>query len=71
MIVQQLRKRGNSYMLTVPKDEVDRRGWKPGQYLGFEPVEMEIRPKMRQGVQDAFDATWDEDECAMRYLAER
>jgi antitoxin component of MazEF toxin-antitoxin module len=73
MIVQQLRKHGNSYALTVPKEEVDRRGWQEGQHLGFDPVEVEIeiRTKMRPQVQEAFDATWDEDEAAMRYLADR
>jgi antitoxin component of MazEF toxin-antitoxin module len=71
MIVQQLRKRGNSYTLTVPKEEVERRGWQVGQYLGFEPVEIELRPKMRRQIAKAFDATWDDDEPAMRYLAGR
>jgi hypothetical protein len=71
MIVQQLRKRGSSYTLTVPKEEVERRGWQVGQYLGFEPVEMELRPKMRPEVREALDATWAEDEESMRYLATR
>ena len=73
MIVQQLRKRGNSYMLTVPKEVVERRGWQEGQYPGFDPIEVEIeyRTKMRPHIREAFDATWDEDEAAMRYLADR
>jgi hypothetical protein len=73
MIVQQLRKRGNSYTLTVPKDEVERRGWVEGQRLGFTPIEIEIeyRTKMRPEVREAFDATWGEDEASMRYLADR
>ena len=73
MIVQTLRKHGNSFVLTVPKDEVDRRGWQEGQRLGFDPVEVEVeyRTKMRPQIREAFDATWDEDEAAMRYLADR
>lgn len=73
MIVQQLRKRGNSYTLTVPKEIVDSRGWQEGQYLGFDPIEVEIeyRMKMRPQIREAFDATWDEDEAALRYLADR
>lgn len=74
MIVQQLRKRGNSYSLTVPKDVVERRGWKEGQRLGFDPVEVEveIRTKMRPEIRAAFDATWSEsEEAAMRYLRDR
>ena len=27
MITQQLRKVGNSFVVTVPKEEVERRGW--------------------------------------------
>ena len=33
MIAQQLRKVGNSYVVTIPKDEVERRGWQEGQLL--------------------------------------
>jgi hypothetical protein len=34
-------------------------------------VEIEYRTKMRPHIREAFDATWDEDEAAMRYLADR
>jgi hypothetical protein len=72
MIVQRLRKRGNSYSLTVPKEEVERRGWVEGQWLGFMPVEVDIHPRMRPEVQEAFDRTWDDEtESALRYLKDR
>lgn len=72
MIVQRLRKRGNSYSLTVPKELVERRGWVEGQRLGFMPVEVDIRPRMRPEVKEAFDATWTEEtEAALRYLKDR
>ena len=36
MITQQLRKVGNSYVVTVPKEEVERRGWHEGQLLALQ-----------------------------------
>jgi antitoxin component of MazEF toxin-antitoxin module len=73
MIVQTLRKRGNSYTLTIPKEFVEKQGWKVGQQLCFEltPLEELARPKVRQSVRQAFEAGWDDSEPAMRYLADR
>ena len=36
VITQQLRKVGNSYVVTVPKEEVERRGWHEGQLLALQ-----------------------------------
>ena len=44
MITQQLRKVGNSYVVTVPKDEVERRGWQEGQLLALQLTALEVRP---------------------------
>jgi len=71
MFIQQLRKSGNSYVVTIPKDEVDRRDWKEGQLLGVELTEMETRPLLRPELQERFDELWDQMEPALRYLADR
>ena len=71
MIVQQLRRAGNSYVVTVPKEEVERRGWQDGQLLAVELTEMELRPALRPEVREILDERWDRNEAALRYLADR
>ncbi len=73
MIVQKLRRVGNSYVVTIPKDEVERRGLQVGQLLGVEvqPVELETRPVISQELREAFERSWERSEAAYRYLAER
>lgn len=71
MIVQQLRKVGNSYVVTIPKDEVERHGWAEGQHLAVELTEIEQRPVLRPEIKQIIDQIWDANEAAMRYLADR
>jgi antitoxin component of MazEF toxin-antitoxin module len=71
MIQQQLRKVGNSLVVTIPKDEVERLGLREGQLLGIEITPLEVRPLLRPDLREALDATWEQDEPAYRYLADR
>ncbi len=71
MITQQLRKTGNSYVVTVPKEEVERRGWQEGQLLAVQLSELEIRPVLSPELGAIVDDLLDEHEDALRYLAER
>jgi len=71
MITQQLRKVGNSYVVTVPKEEVERRGWQEGQLLALQLTALEVRPVLRPELQEIVDELLDEHEDALRYLARR
>ncbi len=71
MIQQKLRKVGNSYVVTIPKDEVERRGLREGQLLAIEIQPLEMRPVMRPEVREAFERSWKKSEKAYRYLADR
>jgi putative addiction module antidote len=71
MITQQLRKTGNSYVVTVPKEEVERRGWQEGQLLAVQLTELKIHPVLRPELQELVDDLIDEHDDALRYLAER
>ncbi len=71
MIQQRLRKVGNSYVVTIPKDEVERRGLRDGELLGVEVTPLEIRPVLRADLREAFEASWARSEAAYRYLADR
>ena len=71
MITQQLRKVGNSYVVTVPKDEVEQRGWQEGQLLAIQLTALELRPVLRPELQKIVDELLDEHEDALQYLAGR
>jgi antitoxin component of MazEF toxin-antitoxin module len=71
MITQQLRKVGNSYVVTVPKEEVERRGWQEGQLLAVQLTPLEVRPILGDDLREAIEERWDRNEEALRYLADR
>ena len=71
MITQQLRKVGNSYVVTVPKEEVERRGWQEGQLLALQLTELEVRPVLGDDLREAIEERWDRNVEALRYLADR
>ena len=71
MITQQLRKVGNSYVVTMPKDEVERRGWQEGQLLALQLTALEVRPVLGDDLREAIEERWDRNEEALRYLADR
>ena len=71
MITQQLRKVGNSYVVTVPKEEVERRGWREGQLLALQLTALEVRPVLGDDLRDAIEERWERNEEALRYLAGR
>ena len=71
MITQQLRKTGNSYVVTIPKEEVERRGWQEGQILAVQLTEIEQRPVLGDDIRAAIDERWERNEEALRYLTSR
>ena len=44
MIAAKIWKAGNSYVVTIPREEMEARGLHIGQLVGIEPIPMEIRP---------------------------
>jgi len=71
MITGVLRKEGTEYVVTVPKEEVELRGWHEGQLLAVQLNELEIRPVLSPELETIVDELLDEHEDALRYLAER
>jgi antitoxin component of MazEF toxin-antitoxin module len=71
VIAQQLRKVGNSYVVTVPKDEVERRRWQEGQLLAVQLSALEVRPVLGDDLREAIEERWERNEEALRYLANR
>ena len=71
MIQQRLRKVGNSFVVTIPKEEVERRGLREGQLLAVEVHPLEVRPVLSPELREAFEASWQRNEAGYRSLADR
>lgn len=77
MIVSKIRKHGNSYVVTIPREEMEERGLTEGQLVGFDPLPMELRPVenvragLRHEVRAASERVWSKNEAGPRYLAGR
>ena len=70
MIWQKLRKVGNSYVVTIPKEEVERKNLQEGQLLAVEIQPAEVRPMLSPELRKAFEESWQRNEEAYRYMAE-
>jgi antitoxin component of MazEF toxin-antitoxin module len=70
MIQQKLRKVGNSYVVTIPRDEVARQQLREGQLVSVEIRPLEVRPGLRPELRRVLEESWSKDEPAYRYLAE-
>jgi antitoxin component of MazEF toxin-antitoxin module len=44
MIASKIRKYGNRYVVTIPREEMEKRGLVEGQLVGFDPIPAELRP---------------------------
>ena len=71
MIQQKLRKVGNSYVVTIPKDEVERLGIAEGQLLAVKVQPLEIVPALSHELREIFEESWEQNEEGYRYLADR
>jgi len=70
MIWQKLRKLCNSYIVTIPIEEVERQNLEEDQLLTIEVHPAEIRPAMSPELRKAFEESWHRNEPGYRYLAE-
>jgi antitoxin component of MazEF toxin-antitoxin module len=68
MIRQKLRKVGNSYVVTIPRAEVERQQLSEGQLVAVEIQPLDVRPRLAEDLRAALVRTWKKDEPAYRYL---
>ncbi|HEY7036855.1 MAG TPA: hypothetical protein VH482_36340 [Thermomicrobiales bacterium] len=71
MIHQQVRKSGNSFVVTIPKEEVERLGLTEGQFVAMHLAPMELRPVLPPDLQEAVEALWPRLRPALEYLKDR
>ena len=68
MITQRIRKVGNSYVVTIPRAEMEQQQLSEGDVVSLEVRRMEMRPALRPEIRRILDEHWAEDEPAYRYL---
>lgn len=70
MIQQPLRRVGDSFVVTIPEEEIERYGLKEGQLLALYVVPLEVRPTLRPELRTALDRSWEHNADVYRELAE-
>jgi len=70
MISGKLRKSGNSFVVTIPRDEIDRLGLSEGQLVSVEVRPAEVRPVLAADLREAFETEFKKGRDGLRYLAE-
>lgn len=58
VLTQRLRKSGNSYVVTVPPEEVERLGLTEGEFVGVEVRKLSVRPVLPPDLQEAAEQSW-------------
>ena len=70
MVFGKLRKSGNSFVVTVPRDEVERLKLEEGQLVSVEVRAAEVRTVLAPDLREAFDVEFRQGMEGLRYLAE-
>jgi antitoxin component of MazEF toxin-antitoxin module len=70
MITGKLRKSGNSFIVTVPRDEIERLGLSEGQLVTVEVRPAEVRPVLAADLREAFQIEFRNGREALQYLAQ-
>jgi antitoxin component of MazEF toxin-antitoxin module len=69
MITAKLRKVGNSYVVTVPREEIERKQLREGQLVALELNGVEMRPVLAPDLREAFEIEFKNGEKGLHYLA--
>lgn len=70
MINGKIRKSGNSFIVTIPRKEIERLHLAEGQLVTIEVRPAEVRPTLAPELRAAFDIEFQRGREALRYLAE-
>lgn len=71
MVIRKVRVSGNSYIVTIPKEEVERHNLHEGDLVAIELRKMQLRPQLAPEVREAAERSWERAADAYRYLADR
>lgn len=71
MITAKLRRVGNSLVVTVPRDEIERFDLSEGQMVTLEVRPVQIRPQLAKDLREAFEMEFRHGYAGLQYLAGR
>lgn len=71
MIQQKLRRQGNSLVVTIPKEEIERLNLHEGQILLIDVQPLELRPVLAPELRQVFEESWQQNEAGYRALAKK
>ena len=69
MTTQKLRRSGNSFVVTVPRTEVERLHLREGQLVDVDVQPLDVVPVLRPELREAFEEEFRGSEAALEYLA--
>ena len=69
-MIQKVWKTGNSLVVTIPRDEIERQGITEGELLEVTVHKVQIRRALTPAMRAALDESLAEDQEALRYLAD-
>lgn len=70
IVIQKVWKTGNSLVVTIPRDEIERQGISEGEMVEVVLHKVEIRRALAPAMQAALDESLAEDQEALRYLSD-
>ena len=68
-LISTLRKSGNSIVVSIPREELERVGVKVGEQVSVEIRPVEVRPRLAADLQDAAEIELERSHEALDYLA--
>lgn len=71
MLTLKLRKTGNSYVVTIPREELERQNLREGDMVGIEVRKLNVMPEMSPEFRTAFDQTLKTFKADIDYLANK
>jgi antitoxin component of MazEF toxin-antitoxin module len=71
MIIAKLRRTGNSVVVTIPPEELERLGLVVGQQVAVEVQPVTVRPALRPELQESMERLLPVHAEALRYLADK
>ena len=71
MVIQKVRRVGNSFVVTIPKEEMERQGLGEGDEVALEVRKVVTRPQMSPAVRAAFEQSLETYAADYEYLKDR
>ncbi|HUY75886.1 MAG TPA: AbrB/MazE/SpoVT family DNA-binding domain-containing protein [Ktedonobacterales bacterium] len=71
MVIQRVRRVGNSFVVTIPKEEMERQGLAEGDEIALEVRKVVVRPQMSPEARAAFERSLETYAADYEYLKDR